>query len=63
MSRRHHKRRRSLQAQREMFRELDAAERAQYQLATATDHGFTRRIDQILDELKLEKDVKEESKP
>lgn len=63
MSRRFQKRRRALQAQREMFRELDARGRAQYQLATATEDGFTRRIDQILDELKLEKDVKEESQP
>ena len=59
MSRRHHKRRRSLQAQREMYHELDAAERAQLEIATATQDGFTTRIDQILDELKLEKDVKE----
>jgi hypothetical protein len=63
MSRRHHKRRRSLQAQRELFRELDERELAQYQLATATQDGFTKRIDQILEELKLEKDVKEGLKP
>jgi hypothetical protein len=58
----HHKRRRSLQAQRELFRELDARELAQYQLATATQDGFTRRIDQILEELKLEQSEKEGKK-
>lgn len=62
MSRRHQKRRRALAANRELFRELDERDRAHYQLATVSDHGFTKRIDQILEELKLEKDVKEGKK-
>jgi predicted nucleic acid-binding protein len=56
----HHKRRRSLQAQREMFRELDERERAQYQLATVSDHGFVKRIDAILAEIKIQQSEKEE---
>ena len=54
MSRRHHKRRRSLQAQRELFRELDERDRAQYQLATATQEGMNRRVLEILDEISKE---------
>jgi len=51
VSRKHHKRRRSLQAQRELFRELDERDRAQYQLATATQEGMNRRVLEILDEI------------
>jgi len=54
VSRRHHKRRRSLQAQRELFRELDERDRAQYQLATATQEGMNRRVLEILDEISKE---------
>lgn len=54
MSRRHHKRRRSLQAQREMYHELDAAERAQLEIATATQEGMNRRVLEILDEISKE---------
>jgi hypothetical protein len=54
MSRKHHKRRRSLQANRELFRELDERDRAQYQLATATQEGMNRRVLEILDEISKE---------
>jgi hypothetical protein len=51
MTRRHQKRRRALAANRELFRELDERDRAQYQLATATQEGMNRRVLEILDEI------------
>jgi hypothetical protein len=64
VSRKHHKRRRSLQAQRELFRELDERDRAQYQLATATQEGMNRRVLEILDEIsKQNREGGAQSKP
>jgi hypothetical protein len=51
VSRKLHKRRRALAANRELFRELDERDRAQYQLATATQDGMNRRVLEILDEI------------
>jgi hypothetical protein len=63
VSRRFRKRRRALQAQRELYHELDAAERAQLEIATVSDHGFVKRIDAILAEIKIQQSEKEEEKP
>jgi hypothetical protein len=54
MSRRHHKRRRALAANRELYRSLDDQARAQIQLSTVSEGGMTRRVLEILDEISKE---------